>query len=138
MFIGRLTQNPADIRIFGRAIGMSHAPSRDVATPEDIALRNWMETWDKFVRVHHAEFVAGTMNNGVSLNQLMDELQGSCFMTTQRNERNGKGNRNPRRAYSQQAAVELSADGQMWLAEKLQLAFDMHGTIHESQLENLE
>jgi len=138
MFVGRLTQNPADIRVFGRAIGMSHVPERDNATQEDKDRRKWMGTWDKFVRVHHAEFVAGTMNNGISLNQLMDELKSSCFMATQRNERKGEGNTDPRRAYSQQAAVQLSTEGQMWLAEKLQSAFDMNGTIHESELGNLE
>jgi hypothetical protein len=37
-----------------------------------------------YIRVHHAEFVAGTIGNGVSLNELMDEL-GQSFMATQRN-----------------------------------------------------
>lgn len=45
MFIGRLTHEPHDIRIFGRAIGMRHVPVRDDATQEDIALRAWKATW---------------------------------------------------------------------------------------------
>ena len=68
MFIARLTKEP-DIRIFGRAIAMKHDPVRDNASPEDIVLRPWKERWSRYIRVHHAEFVAGTMENGISLNE---------------------------------------------------------------------
>lgn len=66
MFIGRLTDEK-DIRIFGRAIGMAYERGRDDATPEDIARRLWKKDWPRYVRVHDAEFVNGTMANGVSL-----------------------------------------------------------------------
>ena len=66
MFIARLTDEP-DIRIFGRAIGMKYHPVRDDASPEDIKCRSWKEMWSRYIRVHHAEFVAGTMANGISL-----------------------------------------------------------------------
>lgn len=138
MFIGRLTQYPHDIRIFGRAIGMRHVPERDDATPEDIALRSWKATWPRYIRVHHAEFVAGAMANGVSLNALMEELGASCFEVTKRNAAKRKGNTNPRRAYSQQPAVELSAEGQAWLGERLQAAFNRHGVVPNAELDKLD
>lgn len=138
MFIGRLTHDPHDIRIFGRAIGMSHVPVRDDATDEDIALRSWKATWPRYVRVHHAEFVAGTMANGVSMNALMEELGASCFEATKRNAARGVGNTNPRRAYLQQAAVELSPEGQAWLVAKLQAAFDKHGIVPSAELAGLD
>ena len=37
IFIARLTDDPNDIRVFGRAIGTRHVPGRDDATPADIA-----------------------------------------------------------------------------------------------------
>jgi HKD family nuclease len=74
IFIARLTNDPNDIRVFGRAIGMRHVPGRDDATPADIARRSWKATWPRYIRVYHAEFVAGTMANGVSLNELMGAL----------------------------------------------------------------
>ena len=37
IFIARLTNDPNDIRVFGRAIGTRHVPGRDDATPADIA-----------------------------------------------------------------------------------------------------
>jgi hypothetical protein len=38
MYIARLTEEPNDIRIFGRAIGMKHIQGRDDATPEDMVV----------------------------------------------------------------------------------------------------
>jgi hypothetical protein len=59
MFIARLTTDPNDIRVFGRAIGMRHVPGRDDATPEDIQRRSFFGIWPRLIRVSGAEFVAG-------------------------------------------------------------------------------
>ena len=47
-------------------------PVRDDATPGDIAKWEWKEKRPHYVRMHDAEFVAGTMKAGVSLKELMD------------------------------------------------------------------
>jgi len=138
MFIARLTSEPNDIRIFGRAVGMKHQPGRDDATAADITRRPWKEKWPRYIRVHHAEFVAGEMANGVSLNALMETLGANSFASTQRNAASGEGNTDPRRAYRQQAAVELSAQGFSWLAERLQAAFDIHGKVPQDTLDQLD
>ncbi len=99
MFISRLTTDPNDIRVFGRASGLRHLPGRDDATPADIALRPFKGNWPRYIRVFGAEFVAGTMANGVSLNELMNALGENSFVPTQRNAKRGTGNIDPRRAY---------------------------------------
>ena len=136
MFIGRLTDE-RDIRIFGRAIGIAHEPGRDDATLEDIAQLPWKQDWPHYIRVHHAEFVHGTIGNGVSLNVLMDSLGADSFMPTQRNAAAASGNLDPRRAYMRQADVELSNEGYAWLNERLQTAFHDHGTVPHDRLAEL-
>ena len=138
IFIARLMRDPNDIRIFGRAVGMKHVESRDDATPDDIRLRPWKAQWPCYVRVRYAEFVAGTMANGVSLNALMDALGANSFAATQRNAARGKGNTDPRRAYRQQAAVELSHEGFAWLNKRLDTAFREYGKVPDSDLANLD
>lgn len=133
-----MTRDPNDIVVFGHAIGLRHEPGRDDATPEDIALRSWKETWPRYVRVDHAEFVAGTMANGVSLNELMDVLGANSFAPTQRNAAQGEGNTNPRKAYRQHAAVELSSQGFAWLTERLDAAFNTHGKVPADDLARLD
>jgi hypothetical protein len=136
MLIARLTDEP-DIRIFGRAIGMRYVPGRDDATLEDIARRSWRGTWSRYIRIHQAEFVAGTMANGVSLKEFMETLGPDSFSATQRNAAAGAGNTNPRRAFQQAAAVELSQEGLAWLRGRLQAAFDAHGTVPRGWLDSL-
>ena len=138
VFMGRLTKDPNDIRVFGRAIAMAHRPARDDATPADIERRPWKNKWSRYIRVHHAEFVDGPLENGVSLNELMDELKSDSFAPTQRNAVSGKGNTIPRHAYLRQAAVELSPEGLSWLAERLQTAFEVHGKVPQDSLDKLD
>lgn len=138
MFIGRLMHEPNDIRVFGRAIGMGYVEGRDDASPEDVDLRKWKADWPHYIRVHHAEFVAGTMANGVSLNELMMALDANSFTSTQRNAAIGEGNTDPRLAYRRHPAVELSAEGAAWLEEHLQAAFDLHGKIPQDDLAKLD
>ena len=137
MFMARFTDE-RDIRIFGRAIGIKYHPGRDDATAEDIERRPWKREYPRYIRVHHAEFVAGTMANGISLSELMDTLGSDSFAPTQRNAAHGTGNTDPRRAYRQQAAVELSPQGMVWLGERLQAAFDKHGKVPQDILEELD
>lgn len=116
----------------------THVPGRDDATPDGITLRSWEATWSRYIRVHHAEFVASSMANGVSLNELMDALGANSFAPTQRNALRGEGNFDPRNAYRQQAAVELSGEGLSWLRDRLQAEFEAHGTMPQGTLDNLD
>jgi hypothetical protein len=138
MFVGRLVKEPNDILIYGRAIGMQYVSGRDDASPEDIKQRFWKVDYPHYIRVHHGEFVAGTLENGVSLNEMMDALGEDAFARTQRNAAKGEGNTNPRRAYLRQPAVELSPQGFAWLSGKLKAAFRKYGTIPPSDMASLD
>lgn len=139
IFVGRLVKEPNDTLIFGRAIGREHRPGHDEASPGEIEARWWKAQWPNYVRVHHAEFVAGAMRNGVSLAELMDALGSDSFTSTQHNARTRNGrNTNPRKAFMQQPAVRLSDDAAGWLTNRLELAFDLHGRIPDDDLNVLD
>ena len=138
MFMGRLVKEPNDIVIYGRAVAMHHEPGRDDATSDDIRRRGWKAKWPHYVRVENAEFVGGNLANGVSLKKLMEALKADSYASTQRHARKGEGNREPRRAYMRQAAVELSPQGAAWLDERLERAFAKYGSLAPSTLEQLD
>lgn len=139
LFVGRLVENPPDTLIFGRAIGRAHVPGRDEATEAEIEDRWWKRKWPHYIRVHHAEFVAGELRNGVSLNALMDALGSDAFRTTQDNARSSNGgNVNPRKAYMQQPAVRLSQEAASCLTRRLQEAFTLHGRLPTDDLDRLD
>lgn len=138
VFMARLVGEPADTLVFGRAIAMRHVPGRDDASDAEIIHRPWKKGWPHYIRVHQAEFVAGTLRNGVSLSELMSELWSDSLASTQRNAASGQGNTNPRRSCRQQPGVELSTIGRQWLTGKLNQTFDMHGRIPSSDLDLLD
>ena len=137
MFIAALVEG-GDIRVFGRGIGLAHQPGRDDATKEDILCRAWKSDWPAYVRVHHAEFVDGTLGDGVSLGELMDSLGARCFAPTARNAAAGVGNTDPRRAIMRKAAVELTEEGAVWLGGRLEHRFEEHGRVREEVLDRLD
>ncbi len=138
IFFGRLSKDPNDTLIFGRAIGLRHVDGRDDVSPDELIARPWKRHWPHYVRVHHGEFVSGTIDNGISLNALMEALGARAFRSTSENLEAGAGNTNPRRAYSQQAAVELSREGLAWLNSGLEAAFQRHGVLTPSDLRALD
>ena len=81
MFIARLIDN-GDIMIYGRAIGLAYRESRDDASDEDIAIREWKAEYPHYIRVYGCEFVNGILENGVSLSDLMTNLGPECFAST--------------------------------------------------------
>src|SRR3954447_21157070 len=113
MFMGHLVSGPNDIRVYGRAVAMAYEEGRDDAIGEEIARRPWLERWPHFIRVREMEFVDGTLEDGVSLAELMDELGAYAFgrrlrtrigvsATSPRGSRSGRpprsGSRKPGRA----------------------------------------
>lgn len=138
LFVGRLVRQPNDTMIFGRVIGRAHRPGVDEATTADIEARPFKNKWPNYIRVHHGEFVAGILGNGVSLGDLMTDLKSDSFASTRRNARRGSGNTDPRKALRQQAHVQLTPQAAAWLTTKLEEAFAAHGTIPADTLDELD
>lgn len=140
MFPARMVidRDGPDILVFGRATAYAHVEGSDDASAEDKQRRPWRERWSHYVRVDHGAFVSGTLSNGVSLGELMDELGAAAFASTLENARRGQGNINPRRAYGQQPDVRLSPRGHAWLEGRLDEAFARHGTLTDADRAQLD
>jgi len=70
-----------------------------------------------------------------SLAELVDGRPGRGRLRSDPAQRcQASGKTNPRRAYLQAADVELSAQGQAWIRDRLQAAFDTHGTVPNDAL----
>lgn len=138
VFVARLVRAPDDTIIFGRVIGREHRDGHDDATPQEIALRPFKQKWPHYIRVHHGQFIAGTLSNGVRLAELMDTLGADAFASTSANAAAGHGNTNPRRALRQQAHVRLTPAAATWVTARLEDAFRLHGTVPEESLDQLD
>ncbi|HWO83939.1 MAG TPA: hypothetical protein VNM38_09165 [Solirubrobacterales bacterium] len=138
MFMGQLVRGPDDIVVYGRAVARAYEEGRDDAGAEDVARRPWLERWPHFIRVRGAEFVEGTLVDGVSLGELMDELGAYAFGPTAENADRGVGNVDPRQSIRQAAAIRLSEAGASWLGEELEGAFRRHGRLRAEEMPGLD
>jgi len=140
MFMAQLVARGgvADIAVFGRALALSYVEGRDDASEDDLALRPWKARWPHYVRVRDGEFLAGTLDDAVSLGELMDALGAEAFASTQRNALIGRGNTDPRQAYRQQPAVRLSHEGAQWLDARLHEAFAQVGRLGRREIVRLD
>jgi HKD family nuclease len=138
MFMGRLSSNPNDILIYGYATGKSYKDGRDDATQYDLKIRSWKEKWPRYIRVHDAHFINGTLKDGISMNELMEKFGYNSFASTLRNKIKEDGNINPRTAYMQQASVELTEDAASWLKDTIDTKLSYYGQISNSILSKIE
>jgi len=138
MFMGHLVSGPNDIEVYGRAVARSYEEGRDDAGAEDVAQRPWLERWPHLIRVQEMEFVDGTLGDGVSLSELMDELGAYAFGPTAENADRGVGNVDPRQSIRQAAAIRLSEAGVSWLEEELELAFRRSGRLGAGEVQGLD
>jgi len=138
MFMGHLVSGPNDIRVYGRALASAYEEGRDDADAKDIALRPWLQRWPHFIRVRGLEFVDGTLGDGVSLGELMEEMGAYAFGPTAENADRGIGNVDPRQSIRQAAAVRLTEAGTSWVEEELALAFRRCGRVRAEEVEGLD
>lgn len=138
LYPARMVKDPDDIVIYGRTVGLRHRDGIDEATDADIARRPWKSTWPIYVRVHHGRFLDGTLKNGVSLNELMATLGSNAFAVTKRHATRGRGNVEPRLAYRQQAAVELTPEAAAWVDARLEERFAQHGALTPTDMQGLD
>ncbi|MFC1822987.1 phospholipase D family protein [Thermodesulfobacteriota bacterium] len=138
MFMGHLVSNPNDIMIHGYAIGNKYKDIRDDASDRDLKIRPWKKEWSRYIRVHDAKFIDGVLKDGVSMNSLMNKFDYRSFVSTLRHKIEGKGNINPRKAYSQQASVQLTPKSAKWLMEELEYRLKYIGRISNSRLSKID
>ena len=134
IFMGRLVDDPRDYMIYGRAIAKRHEEGTDDATERDIRIRDWRQEFPHYIRVNRAEFMGGTLAQGVSLNELMDVLSVEAFEATMRNWVAGRGNTDPRRSIGPQPAVLLTARAAEWIDKSLEERYELYGRLSSADL----
>jgi hypothetical protein len=134
MFLSRLVAEPDDIMIVGRALGQAHVDGRDRMSEQELQMWPRKARWPFLIRIHDVELMDGTLEQGVSLYELMDELGAESFRSTSENAARGNGNMDPRRSCRRQPHVELTPQAAAWLTERLIERMRMHGSLTEADL----
>jgi hypothetical protein len=78
------------------------------------------------------------LGDGVSLYELIAELEALSFARTRERHLAGETGINPRRTYARQPHVELAPEGAAWIEDHLQAAFGRHGMLQPATLDELD
>ena len=138
MYIARMTKDPDDYRIYGVAFTLKHVDDRDSATENEIKVRDWKVDYPHYIRLYKGKFLAGTLQNGISLYEMMDELKHESFVSTQKNYDKGSGNTLPQKALMQKPDVKLTTKAHRWILQRLETNFEKYGTIPDVEIEKLD
>lgn len=126
---------PNDHIIFGR--GVIYNSYGVKANSKQISTLNWLKDYPITVRVKDAKFVNGTLNNGVSLYDMIYQLKESSFRTTLERSRVGETDINPRQSLGQQQYIQLTNESIEYFDKKLNDAFRKYGYISQENLNYL-
>ncbi|MEM6721933.1 MAG: phospholipase D family protein [Bacteroidota bacterium] len=129
VFMARMTQEPNDYAIYGRAIAHKHHYIRDVASEEDIKHIHWLKDWPILVRVKEPIFLNSTYKNCPKLGDLMNELNYDSFASTKRKYDTGIRDIEPKKTLMRKGDVILSKSGAQWLELAFEKALKKEGKV---------
>lgn len=129
VFMARMTKEPNDYVIFGRAITYAHNDIRDVAGSDDIDHIPWLKDWPILVRVKEPVFIDSTFKNCPKLFDLIDDLDYDSFASTKNKYDNGIRNINPKSTLMRKGDVILSDAGAQWIKVEFDKVLKKEGQV---------
>lgn len=137
IFMARLTKNPNDYAIFGKAMALKYTEGRDEATEKEKEERIWKKKWPIYLRVKEPVFINGTMADCVLMNDLVAKFEYDSFPSTRLRFDNGEVDIKPTKSLMQKAYIKLTHNAAEWLEQKFRDAIDNIGQVDSSFLESL-
>jgi hypothetical protein len=137
IYMARMTHNPSDYAIFGKAVALKYVEGRDEATIAEKTERPWKKNWPIYLRLVNPVFIDGKMDDCVFLYDLIKKLDYESFPSTKLRYNNGQRNINPYKSLSQQPYVKLTVAAVEWLEPRFQEALNRVGQVDDTFIQNL-
>ncbi len=137
IFMARMTENPNDYAIFGKAIALKYVEGRDKASKQEIAERPWKEQWPIYLRVKNPIFINGTMADGILLSDLLSKFDYDSFPSTRKRYDDGELDIKPTKSLMRKAYVKLTHNSAEWLDKKFDETLINIGQVDDEFLKSL-
>lgn len=137
IYMARMTRDPINFAIFGRAEAIRYVEGRDQATQNELKQRAWKKKWPIYLRIRNPVFIDGTMGDCPLLYDLIDALEYNSFPSTRKRYDNGELDVNPCKSLMQQAYVKLTQESVGWLEPKFEDALKTFGQVDDTFLLHL-
>ena len=137
IFMARMTENPNDYAIFGRAIALKYTEGRDYVSDDELDERTWKEDWPIYLRVIDPVFIYGTMAVCVLLSDLISKFDYDSFPSTRDRFDNGQENIVPTKSLMRKAYVKLTHNSAEWLEHEFGEIIKNIGQVDDEFLQSL-
>tara|TARA_R100000541_G_scaffold40901_1_gene48380 strand:+ start:719 stop:1849 length:1131 start_codon:yes stop_codon:yes gene_type:complete len=137
IYMARMTENPNDYAIFGKAIALKFKEGRDIASDIEKQEREWKKKWPAYLRVEQPTFLNGNMGDGVLLSDLMDKFEYDSFPSTRIRYNNGERDIVAKKSLMRKAYVRITNNAAKWLDQQFDDALQISGKVSDSFLSNL-
>jgi len=140
IFMARMTRDPIDYAIFGKAVAIKYLEGRDKASKIETKLLPWKKNWPIYLRVYDPVFIEGTMLNCVLLSDLIKTFDYNSFSSTKKRFNKGELDIKPKKSLMQKPYIKLTKDSAEWLSEKFDEAlttFEKYSKLQPGSTEGL-
>ena len=137
IYMARMTNDPKNYAIFGKAEAIKFIDGRDEATKDEIAQRPWKKDWPIYLRIVNPIFIDGTLGDCVLLYDLIKVLDYESFPSTKKRYENGERKINPRQSLSQRAYIKLTTTAVEWLEPRFQEVLNKIGQVDKHFIDSL-
>jgi hypothetical protein len=137
IYMARLTRNPNDYAIFGKAEAIKFNESKDFASKKEITERPWKKKWPIYLRVKNPIFLNGTMNDCVFLLDLIKEFGLLSFPSTKTRLEKGDSEYNPLKSLMRKAYIKITPEAAEWLDSRFNDSLKAVGHIDKIFLNSL-
>lgn len=137
VFMARMTENPNDYAIFGRAIACKYKEGRDRASAQEMSERDWKKKWPIYLRIKHAIFINATLSDCIFLSELMTKFEHNSFPSTRDRYDNGEIDIKPTKSLMRKAYIKLTPESALWLEHEFQESLKTFGRVRDSFIKKL-
>jgi len=137
VFMARLTKNPNDYAIFGRATALRYKEDRDKASEKEIEERQWKETWPIYLRVKNPVFINGSMADCILMSDLLSRFDYDSFSSTRKRFDNGEEYIKPTKSLMQKPYIKLTHNAAEWLEQRFNNTINNIGQVDDGFLLSL-
>ncbi|MCG9971163.1 phospholipase D family protein [Christiangramia crocea] len=137
IYMARMTENPNDYAIFGKATALKFKEGRDIASDIEKHEREWKKKWPVYLRVENPIFLNGTMSDGILLSDLMEKFEYDSFPSTRKRYDNGERDIEVKRSLMRKAYTRITHNSANWLDQQFEDALQITGKVPGSFLKKL-
>jgi HKD family nuclease len=137
VFMARMTENPHDYAVFGKATALKYTEGRDIASEQEIDERSWKKNWPIYLRVKDPVFINGKMADCILLFDLIDKFDYDSFPSTRRRFDDGEKNIKPTKSLMRKAIIKLTHNSAAWLEQKFDEVVNNIGQVDDTFIQSL-